>query len=58
MRPTGDGKAVQTRPESAMAKTKQRPLDVDTLYGFERLGPPTLSPDGRQAICTLSTPSL
>lgn len=29
-------------------------LDVDTLWKIERLGAPHLSPDGAQAVCTLS----
>jgi dipeptidyl aminopeptidase/acylaminoacyl peptidase len=35
-----------------------RPLDVETLLALQRLGPPTLSPDGRAAVCTVTTPSL
>ncbi len=35
-----------------------RPLDVDTVYRIERLGPPALSPDGRLAVCSVVTPSM
>lgn len=41
-----------------MASKNLRPLDVETLWQFHRLGPPALSPDGRQAVCTVSTPSM
>ncbi len=40
-----------------MAK-KTRSLDVETLYRIERLGAPALSPDGRHAVCAVTTPSL
>ena len=33
-------------------------LDVETLGRFERLGPPALTPDGRHAVCSVSTPSM
>jgi dipeptidyl aminopeptidase/acylaminoacyl peptidase len=36
----------------------RRVLDVPTLLGLQRLGPPTLAPDGRAAVCTLSSPSI
>ncbi len=39
-------------------RQKTRPFDVATLYSIQRLGAPALSPDGRQAVCTLTTPSL
>ncbi len=41
-----------------MARKHLRPLDVDTLWQFDRVGPPALSPDGRHAVCTVSTPSM
>lgn len=41
-----------------MAQTKTRPLDVDTLWQIERLGAPVLSPDGRHAVCSVTTPSM
>ncbi len=39
-----------------MAKNKT--LDVDTLWRIERLGAPSLSPDGAQAVATLTTYSM
>jgi dipeptidyl aminopeptidase/acylaminoacyl peptidase len=44
-----------------MVKTpssKRRPLDVDTLWQLQRLGAPSLSPDGRQAVCSVTTSSM
>ena len=41
-----------------MAHQKPRPLDVETLWQFHRLGPPALSSDGKHAVCTVSTPSM
>mgnify|MGYP002775291039 CR=1 FL=1 len=35
-----------------------KPLDVDLLLQLQRLGAPALSPDGRFAACSVTTPSL
>jgi dipeptidyl aminopeptidase/acylaminoacyl peptidase len=40
------------------AKRGARALDLPTLLRLRRLGPPTLSADGRAAVCALTTPSL
>jgi len=37
---------------------KRKPLDVDTLWRLERIGATALSPDGRTAVCAVSTPSM
>ena len=41
-----------------MPRNHHRPLDVDTVYRIERLGPPALSPDGKWAVCSVTTPSM
>ena len=38
-----------------MAKRK---ITLDDLWALERLGAPSLSPDGAQAVCSLSSPSM
>lgn len=40
-----------------MAKNSKR-LDVDTLWRIERLGPPSLCPDGARAVVALTRPSM
>ena len=37
---------------------RNKPLDVDTLWRLERAGLPTLSPDGRAAVCSVTTYSM
>ena len=37
---------------------KPRTLDVDTLWRIERLGTPSLSPDGAQAVCAVTHHSM
>ena len=37
---------------------RQKPITVDDLWQIERLGAPSLSPDGAQAVCTLSSFSM
>ena len=37
---------------------KTRALDVDTLWQLQRLGGLTLSPDGRAAVVSVTTPSM
>lgn len=36
----------------------RRALDVDALWKIERIGAPALSPDGRHAVVTVTTPSM
>src|SRR5687768_5299894 len=36
----------------------RKPLDVDTLWSLARIGALALSPDGRAAVCAVSTPSM
>jgi dipeptidyl aminopeptidase/acylaminoacyl peptidase len=38
--------------------TSKKNITVDDLWALERLGAPSLSPDGAQVVCTLSTPSM
>ncbi len=33
---------------------RRKPITVDDLWAMQRLGPPSLSPDGAQAVCALS----
>lgn len=33
-------------------------LDIDTLWKLQRLGAPSLSPDGAQAVCSVASPSM
>jgi dipeptidyl aminopeptidase/acylaminoacyl peptidase len=35
-----------------------KPLDVDTLWRIERIGAPSLAPDGRRAVVSVTTPSM
>lgn len=42
-------KSPQTRPQKS-----PRLLTVDDLWQFERLGAPSLSPDGAQAVASLT----
>ncbi len=44
------------RAEDTMAKKKT--FDVDDLWQIERLGAPSLAPDGAQAVATLATASM
>ena len=37
---------------------KKRPLTVDELWQFERIGGASLSPDGAQAVCSVSRYSM
>lgn len=37
-----------------MAKTKQNLLTIDDLWKIERLGPPSIAPDGAHAVCALT----
>jgi dipeptidyl aminopeptidase/acylaminoacyl peptidase len=37
-----------------MATKNKKPLRVEDLWAIERLGAPSLSPDGHQAVCTLT----
>jgi dipeptidyl aminopeptidase/acylaminoacyl peptidase len=37
---------------------RKKPISVDDLWQLERLGSPSLSPDGAQAVCTLSRYSM
>lgn len=37
---------------------KLRKINVDDLWALQRLGNPSLCPDGAQAVCTLATPSM
>ncbi|MBA4175594.1 MAG: S9 family peptidase [Leptothrix sp. (in: Bacteria)] len=39
-------------------KHPPRPLNADTLWQLQRLGGLALSPDGRQAVCTVTTPDM
>jgi len=39
-------------------KTRPAPLDVETLWKLQRLGGLALAPDGRHAVCTVSTPAM
>ena len=39
-----------------MARSK--PITIDDLWQIERLGPPSLSPDGAQAVCSLASFSM
>eukprot|EP01036_Dinobryon_divergens_P053605 gene53605-71643_t len=36
----------------------KKTFTVDTLWQLERLGPPSLSPDGAQAVCSLGSHSM
>jgi dipeptidyl aminopeptidase/acylaminoacyl peptidase len=36
----------------------RKPIDVDILWRLERIGSVALSPDGRAAVCAVSTPSM
>jgi len=37
---------------------RKKPLTVDDLWALERAGAPSLSPDGAQAVCAVSSPSM
>ena len=37
---------------------KKNTLSVDTLWQFERLGTPSLAPDGAQVVCALNSFSM
>jgi len=41
-----------------MKTAAARPIDVDTLLQLQRVGGLSLSPDGRQAVCAVSTPDM
>ena len=41
-----------------MARKKAQALTLETLWQLERLGPPSLSPDGALAVCALASPSM
>ncbi|WP_425257273.1 prolyl oligopeptidase family serine peptidase [Rubrivivax sp. RP6-9] len=44
---------------SARARTTTpRPLDVDTLWQLQRVGSVALAPDGRRAVCAVTTPDM
>ena len=40
-----------------MAGDKKK-LSIDTLWKLQRLGAPSLSPDGAQAVCAVASPSM
>jgi len=40
------------------AETSRRPMTVEDLWAMERVGPPVLSPDGRQAAFTVTVYSM
>ena len=42
----------------SMTSRKPSPLDVDTLWQLQRVGGIALAPDGRRAVCSLSTPDM
>ena len=37
---------------------RRKPITVDDLWAMQRLGPPSLSPDGAQAVCALASFSM
>ena len=37
---------------------KRRAITIDDLWQLERLGPPSLSPDGAQLVCALNSFSM
>lgn len=42
----------------AAAADERKPLTAETLWQLKRLGPPSISPDGRQTALAVSTPEL
>jgi dipeptidyl aminopeptidase/acylaminoacyl peptidase len=50
---------TKNSPAAAATRGSKRPaLSADDLWAFERLGNPSLSPDGRQAVCALTRYSM
>jgi Tol biopolymer transport system component len=41
-----------------VSKNKGKPIDIDDLWAFERVGGIALSPDGSQAVCSVSRHSM
>ena len=37
---------------------RKKPITIDDLWQMQRLGPPSLSPDGAQAVCSLASHSM
>jgi len=37
---------------------RKQPITLEDLWSIDRAGPPSLSPDGAQAVCALSTPAM
>ncbi|MEY4077483.1 MAG: Prolyl tripeptidyl peptidase precursor, partial [Pseudomonadota bacterium] len=37
---------------------KSKQLTVELMWQLQRLGPPSISPDGSQAVCAVSQPSV
>ncbi len=49
---------MPTKRTSTTKSTKGRPITVDDLWALDRLGDPSLSPDGRLAAIAITTPSM
>lgn len=45
-------------PEPTKRSRRSSPFDVETLWRIERLGSPSLSPDGAQGVCSVSVGSM